>query len=70
MYKVSFNHGKDKCQEQYIGEKEKTLSVRFRQHRGYVRNKEVEKSTWAPNGRHENNCFRKTQIKRCPIKEN
>ena len=35
----------DKCQEQYIGETEKTLSVRFRQHRGYVRNKEVEKST-------------------------
>ena len=35
----------NKCQEQYIGETEKTLSVRFRQHRGYVRNKEVDKSS-------------------------
>ena len=35
----------EKCKEQYIGETEKTLAVRFRQHRGYVRNKEVEKAT-------------------------
>ena len=34
-----------KCKEQYIGETEKSLSVRFRQHRGYVRNREIEKST-------------------------
>ena len=34
-----------KCKEQYIGETEKTLSIRFRQHRGYVRNREIEKST-------------------------
>ena len=35
----------NKCKEQYIGETEKTLSVRFRQHRGYVRNREIDKST-------------------------
>ena len=35
----------DKCQEQYIGETEKTLSIRFGQHRGYVRNKDMDKTT-------------------------
>ena len=35
----------NKCQEQYIVETEKTLAVRFRQHRGYVRNREVQKAT-------------------------
>ena len=35
----------DKCKEQYIDETEKSLSVRFRQHRGYVRNKDIEKTT-------------------------
>ena len=34
-----------KCKEQYIGETEKPLAVRFRQHRGYIRNREIEKST-------------------------
>ena len=35
----------DKCREQYIGETEKTLSQRFAQHRGYVRNKDLDKAT-------------------------
>ena len=36
-----------KCKEQYIGETEKTLAIRFGQHRGYVRNKELQKATGA-----------------------
>ena len=35
----------DKCKQQYIGETEKTLSQRFNQHRGYVRNQDQEKAT-------------------------
>ena len=35
----------EKCKDQYIGETEKTLAVRFGQHRGYVRNKKLDKST-------------------------
>ena len=37
----------DKCREQYVGETEKTLSQRFAQHRGYVRNKQLDKATGA-----------------------
>ena len=37
----------DKCQEQYIGETEKTLSQRFAQHRGYVNTKKLDKATGA-----------------------
>ena len=36
-----------KCKEQYIGETEKTLAIRFGQHRGYVRNKDLQKATGA-----------------------
>ena len=46
----------DKCKEQYIGETEKSLSVRFRQHRGYVRNKDIEKTT----GEHFNKPWHQT----------
>ena len=35
----------DKCGEQYVGQSEKTLSIRFGQHRGYVRNKNLDKAT-------------------------
>ena len=35
----------NKCKEQYIGETEKTLSIRFSQHRGYVNCHKVEKAT-------------------------
>ena len=35
----------DKCPEQYVGETEKTLAVRFAQHRGYARNKKLDKAT-------------------------
>ena len=41
IYCLSCNKRKEQC----IGETEKTLSVRFRQHRGYVRNRKIEKST-------------------------
>ena len=37
----------DKCREQYVGETERTLSQRFAEHRGYVRNKKLEKATGA-----------------------
>ena len=40
----------DRCREQYIGETGKTLSQRFAQHRGYVRNNIAEKA----NGAHYN----------------
>ena len=35
----------DRCQEQYVGETEKSLAQRFGQHRGYVRNKNLDKAT-------------------------
>ena len=35
----------NKCKEQYVGESEKTLSIRFSQHRGYVNCNQLEKST-------------------------
>ena len=35
----------NKCKEQYVGETEKSLGVRFGQHKGYVRNKKMEKAT-------------------------
>ena len=35
----------DKCGEQYVGQTEKTLSLRFGQHRGYVRNRKLDKAT-------------------------
>ena len=35
----------NKCSEQYIGETEQTLSQRFGQHRGYVRNKKLDQAT-------------------------
>ena len=38
----------NKCREQYIGQSGKTLAQRFRQHRGYVINKELDKATGAP----------------------
>ena len=36
-----------KCTKQYFGGTEKTLAIRFGQHRGYVRNKELQKATGA-----------------------
>ena len=38
-------HSKPTSQEQYIGETEKTLAIRFSQHRGYARNRETQKAT-------------------------
>ena len=35
----------DRCPQQYLGETEKTLSQRFAQHRGYVRNNKLDKAT-------------------------
>ena len=35
----------NKCSDQYVGQTEKTLSKRFLQHRGYVNNKKLDKST-------------------------
>ena len=35
----------NRCLEQYIGETEKSLSQRFGQHRGYVRNNNLDKAT-------------------------
>lgn len=34
-----------KCKEQYVGETEKSLGVRFGQHKGYVRNNKLDKAT-------------------------
>ena len=34
-----------KCRQQYIGQSKKSLKDRFYQHRGYVRNKKLEKAT-------------------------
>ena len=36
-----------KCQEQYIGESEKTLAIRFGKHRSYVNCKQEDKATGA-----------------------
>ena len=33
------------CNAQYIGESEKSLAVRFGQHKGYVRNKKLDQAT-------------------------
>ena len=41
VYCISCN----KCEEQYVGETEKTLAVRFSQHRGYARNGKLDKAT-------------------------
>jgi hypothetical protein len=35
----------NRCPEQFIGETEKSLAQRFRQHRGFVRNKTLDKAT-------------------------
>ena len=35
----------DKCQEQYVGETEKSLNQRFSQHRGYVNTKKLDQAT-------------------------
>ena len=35
----------DKCPDQYVGETEKTLAIRFTQHRGYVRNEKLDTAT-------------------------
>ena len=35
----------EKCSMQYVGESQATLNQRFLQHRGYVRNKELDKVT-------------------------
>ena len=35
----------DRCQEQYIGETEKSLAERFGQNRGYLRNKNLQQTT-------------------------
>ena len=37
----------DKCHEQYVGETGQTLSQRFSQHRGYMRNDKLDKDTGA-----------------------
>ena len=35
-----------KCKQQYVGETERTLALRFAEHKGYVRNNKQEKATW------------------------
>ena len=41
VYCISCN----KCEEQYVGQTEKTLAVRFSQHQGYARNGKLDKAT-------------------------
>ena len=35
----------EKCKQQYVGETERTLALRFAEHKGYVRNNKQEKAT-------------------------
>lgn len=55
----------NKCQEQYIGETEKTLAIRFSQHRGYVRNRDTQKAT----GEHYNKAGHKISDMKITILE-
>ena len=41
VYLITFN----KCKEQYVGQTERTLSLRFSEHRGYVNTKKLDKAT-------------------------
>ena len=35
----------NKCKQQYVGQTERTLSLRFSEHRGYVNTKKIDKAT-------------------------